>query len=73
MILRPNNNRTIEKKLSSQVAYGYSGERTVGLSSTESKDPKRTQMRTLRRFHWSYILLQAVLCEASACTLGQVK
>ena len=73
MTLRPNNNRTIEKELSSQVDYGYWVERTVGLDSTEGKDPKRTRMRTLRGFHWVYILLQTVLHEASACTLGQVK
>ena len=55
------------------MTYGYWRERTVGLDSTEGKDPKRTQMRTLRGFYWVYILLQAVLHEASACTLGQVK
>ena len=73
MTLRPNNNRTVEKELSSQVTYGYWWGEDVGLDSTEGKDPKRTRMRTMRGFHWSYILLQAVLHEASACTLGQVK
>ena len=73
MTLRPNNNRTVEKELSSQVDYGYWVERTVGLDSTEGKDPKRTRMRTLRGIHWSYILQWAVLHEASACTLGQVE
>ena len=73
MTLRPNNNRTVEKELSSQATYGYWSGEGVGLNSTEGKDPKRTRMRTLRGFHWSYILLQAVLHEASTCTLGQVK
>ena len=45
----------------------------VGLDSTEGKDPKRTQMRTLGNGIGVYILLQAVLHEADACTLGQVK
>ena len=73
MTLRPNNKRTVEKKLSSQLTYGYWMERRVGLDSTEGKDPKRTRMRTLGNGIGVYILLQAVLHEASACTLGQVK
>ena len=46
------------------------GGEEVGLDKAKGKDPKRTRMRTLRGFHWVYILLQAVLHEASACTLG---
>ena len=42
MALRPNNKRTIEKSLVSKQLMGTDGERTVGLDSTESKDPKRT-------------------------------
>ena len=52
---------------------GTGGERTIGLDSTEGKDPKRTRMRTLGDGIVVYILLQAVLHEANACTLGQVK
>ena len=52
---------------------GTGEERTVGLDGTEGKDPKRTQMRTLGNDIGVYILLQAVLHEASTCTLGQVK
>ena len=55
------------------MTYGYWMERMVGLNSTEGKDPKRTRMRTLGDDIEVYILLQAVLHEASACTLGQVK
>ena len=51
---------------------GTGGERRVGLDSTEGKDPKRTRMSTLGDDIGVYIL-QAVLHEASACTLGQVK
>ena len=48
-------------------------EGTIGLDDTEGKDPKRTRIRTLGDGIGVYILLQAVLYEANACTLGQVK
>ena len=52
---------------------GTGVKRMLGLDSTEGKDPKRTRMRTLGNDIGVYILLQAVLHEASTCTLGQVK
>ena len=52
---------------------GTGEERRVGLDKTKGKDPKRTRMRALGDGIGVYILLQAVLHEASACTLGQVK
>ena len=55
------------------MTYGYWRGEDVGLDSTEGKDPKRTRMRTLGDDIGVYILLQAVLHEASTCTLGQVK
>ena len=73
MTLRPNNKRTVEKELSSQVTYGYWSGEAVGLDRLQGKDPKRTRMRTLGDGIGVYILLQAVLHEASACTLGQVE
>ena len=42
MTLRPNNKRTIGKSLVSKQLMRTDGERTVGLDSTEGKDPKRT-------------------------------
>ena len=55
------------------MTYGYWRERVIELNSTEGKDPKRTQIRILGNGIGVYILLQAVLHEANACTLGQVK
>ena len=73
MTLRPNNNRTVDESVVPKRLMGTGGKRRVGLDSTEGKDPKRTRMRTLGDDIGVYILLQAVLHEASACTLGQVK
>ena len=43
MTLRPNNNRTIEEELSSQVTYGYWSGEIVGLDRLRAKTQRELE------------------------------